>query len=70
MERGFVLGFAVDVLGNVLAVVGALLLLLLLLVVVVVVLLLLLVVVVLVVVVLEVRCFLCAAVALDEASSL
>jgi len=69
MERGFVLGFAVDVLGNVLAVVGALLLLLLL-VVVVVVLLLLLVVVVLVVVVLEVRCFLCAAVALDEASSL
>jgi hypothetical protein len=69
MERGFVLGFAVDVLGNVLAVVGALLLLLLL-VVVVVVLLLLLLVVLLVVVVLEVRCFLCAAVALDEASSL
>ena len=68
MERGFVLGFAVDVLGNVLAVVGALLLLLLL--VVVVVLLLLLLVVLLVVVVLEVRCFLCAAVALDEASSL
>jgi hypothetical protein len=68
MERGFVLGFAVDVLGNVLAVVGALLLLLL--VVVVVVLLLLLLVVLLVVVVLEVRCFLCAAVALDEASSL
>jgi hypothetical protein len=68
MERGFVLGFAVDVLGNVLAVVGALLLLLLL--VVVVLLLLLLVVVLLVVVVLEVRCFLCAAVALDEASSL
>ena len=69
MERGFVLGFAVDVLGNVLAVVGALLLLLLL-VVGVVLLLLLLVVVLLVVVVLEVRCFLCAAVALDEASSL
>ena len=69
MERGFVLGFAVDVLGNVLAVVGALLLLLLL-VVVVVVLLLLLLVVLLVVVVLEVRCFLCAAIALDEASSL
>ena len=69
MERGFVLGFAVDVLGNVLAVVGALLLLLLL-VVVVVVLLLLLLVVLLVVVVLEVRCFLCVAVALDEASSL
>ena len=58
MERGFVLGFAVDVLGNVLAVVGALLLLLVV------------VVVVLLVVVLEVRCFLCAAVALDEASSL
>jgi hypothetical protein len=68
MERGFVLGFAVDVLGNVLAVVGALLLLLL--VVVVVLLLLLLLVVLLLVVVLEVRCFLCAAVALDEASSL
>ena len=68
MERGFVLGFAVDVLGNVLAVMGALLLLLLLLLVVV--LLLLLLVVLLVVVVLEVRCFLCVAVALDEASSL
>ena len=68
MERGFVLGFAVDVLGNVLAVVGALLLLLV--VVVVVLLLLLVVVLLLLVVVLEVRCFLCAAVALDEASSL
>ena len=56
MERGFVLGVAVDVLGNVLAVVGALLLVLL--------------VLLLVVVVLEVRCFLCAACALDEESSL
>ena len=57
MERGFVLGVAVDVLGNVLAVVGALLLLVV-------------VVLLLLLVVLEVRCFLCAACALDEESSL